>query len=125
MIFDTDVLIFAQRGSVKAARTIDDAKERFISVQSLMELMQGAKDKTELRVIRKFLFELEFTVLPLSEDIGHRALVYVEEYGLAASMRAGDAIIAATAVEFGKPLSTSNVKHFKVIKELDLRPFRP
>jgi len=61
----------------------------------------------------------------LTENIGHRALVYVEEYALSASMRAGDAIIAATAIENNMMLVSSNVKHFKVIKELQLKAFKP
>ena len=81
-----------------AALAIDNAARRLVSVQSLMELVQGARDKDDLRIIRRFLAELDFRVLPLTENIGHRSLVYVEEYGLSAGLRAGDAIIAATAV---------------------------
>jgi len=81
VLFDTDVLIFVQRGS--------------------------------------------FTVLPFSENIGHRASVYVEEYALSHAVRAGDAIIAATAVEHHLPLATANIKHFRPIKELDLKVFKP
>jgi hypothetical protein len=124
VVFDTDVLIYAQRGSHKAAAVIDKAPERFVSVQTLMELLQGARDKHDLRIIKRFMSDLGFSVLPLSESIGHRGLVYVEEYGLAAGMRAGDAIVAATAVENARPLVTSNVKHFRVIQELELVAFR-
>ena len=125
MIFDTDVLIHAQRGSRRAALAIDNAPSRMVSVQSVMELVQGARDKNDLRIIKRFLAELGFTVLPLTENIGHRGLVYVEEYGLSAGLRAGDAIIAATAVENGTSLMSANAKHFRPIQELDLIVFRP
>jgi len=125
VIFDTDVLIYAQRGSLKAARAIDGATDRKLSVQSVMELLQGARNKADLRVIKQFLSEMSFTALPLTESIGHRALVYVEEYGLSSNVRCGDATIAATAVENAQPLITANVKHFKAIKELELVTFRP
>jgi predicted nucleic acid-binding protein len=125
VLFDTDVLIYAQRGSRRAALAIDNAARRLVSVQSLMELVQGARDKDDLRIIKRFLAEFGFTVLPLTENIGHRSLVYVEEYGLSAGLRAGDAIIAATAVENALPLMSANAKHFRPINELDLVVFRP
>lgn len=125
VLFDTDVLIYAQRGSRRAALAIDNAARRLVSVQSLMELVQGARDKDDLRIIKRFLAELGFSVLPLTENIGHRSLVYVEEYGLSAGLRAGDAIIAATAVENALPLMSANAKHFRPINELDLVVFRP
>jgi predicted nucleic acid-binding protein len=43
MIFDTDVLIWASRGSEKAARAIDAAPDRALAIVSLMELLQGAR----------------------------------------------------------------------------------
>jgi hypothetical protein len=125
VIFDTDVLIYAQRGTRRAALAVDSALERFISVQSLMELLQGARDKDDMRIIKRFVAELSFIVLPLSENVGHRALVYIEEYGLSSGLRAADAIIAATAVENAMPLMTANVKHFRAIRDLELVVFRP
>ncbi len=125
MMFDTDVLIWVQRGNRKAATMIDGARERFLSVQSLMELLQCAKNKEQQRITKKFLADFGFTVLPLTENIGHRALVYVEEYGISSGMRAGDAIIAATAVENGVPLGTSNSRHFRSVKDLRLQVLRP
>lgn len=124
MIFDTDILIWVQRGNKKAADLIDGADERFLSVQSYLELLQCANDKKQQRLTKQFISDLGFTVLPLSENIGHRALVYVEEYGLSSGMRAGDAIIAATAVENNMPLASGNGKHFKAVKELELKVFR-
>lgn len=124
MIFDTDILIWVQRGNKKAADLIDGAEERFLSVQSYLELLQCANDKKQQRLTKQFISDLGFTVLPLSENIGHRALVYVEEYGLSSGMRAGDAIIAATAVENNMPLASGNGKHFKAVKELELKVFR-
>ena len=125
MIFDTDILIWIQRGHERAAQLIETDRDRSISIQSYMELLQRAKNKTHHQYIKDFLTEFEFTVLPLTENIGHRALIYVETCALSSKMRAGDAIIAATAVENNIVLVSSNVKHFNVIKELRLKSFRP
>ena len=125
MIFDTDIFIWVQRGNRKAAALIEETAERFISVQSLMELLQAANDRSQQRAVKKFLADFGFIVLPLTANIGHRALVYVEEYGLSGAMRAGDALAAATATENGMVLATGNAKHYRAVKDLNLHVFRP
>lgn len=125
MIFDTDILIWVQRGNTKAARLIERTGERFISVQTYLELLQCAKNKKQHEYIMSFLKEFGFHTLPLTENIGHRAAVYIEEYSLTGGLRAGDAIIAATAAENILLLCSSNAKHFKSIKELKLKTFKP
>ena len=74
---------------------------------------------------RGFLRDFGFQVLPLTENIGHRAAVYVEEHTLSHGLRAGDALIAATAAENNLTLCTSNGKHSKPIKDLKVHVFRP
>ncbi len=125
MIFDTDIFIWAQRGNEKAAKLMEKSDERFLSVQTYMELLQCAKNKTQHKYVKDFLSSFGFIVLPLTENIGHRASIYVEEYTLSSGLRSGDAIIAATAVENSLILASSNLKHFKVVKELQLKRFRP
>jgi predicted nucleic acid-binding protein len=124
MLFDTDVLIWVQRGNPKAAKVIDDTEDRYLSIQSYMELLQTAKDKTQHRFVKDFLKAFSFEVLPLTQNIGHRAAIYVEEYTLSHGVRAGDALIAATAVENHLELCSGNKKHFQCIKELKLEVFK-
>lgn len=125
MIYDTDILIWVQRGHAKAASLIEKDEEKYLSIHSCMELLQGAKDKLQHKYTQSFISDFNFSIVPFSENIGHRALIYVEEYALSSGMRAGDAIIAATAVENNMQLVSSNRKHFKVIKDLQLKVFKP
>ena len=125
MLFDTDILIWIQKGNQKAAKMFEEADVRYISLQTYMELLQCAPSKKHLRVIKSFLNTFNVTVLPLTEEIGHRAAVYVEEYTCAYGVRAGDALIAATASEHELVLVTSNEKHFKPIQSLQLKVFKP
>lgn len=125
MLFDTDILIWVQRGNARAADLIDSVDDRYISIQTFMELLQNALNKQQHRVVKKFITDYNFSVLPLTENIGHRALIYVEEYGLSHTMRAGDALIAATATENNLMLCTSNEKYFRTIKDLELKIFKP
>ena len=124
-MFDTDILIAYEKKNLKAAHLIDSAELRHISTQTYMEFMQGAKSKAAILTIKDFLARLDFHVLPLMENIGHRAAIYIEEYAHLSGMRAGDAIIAATAVEHSLTLATGNHKHFKPIQELKLQFFNP
>jgi predicted nucleic acid-binding protein len=125
MLFDTDVLILVLRGNAKAAKAVDQAALRGLSIVTAMELLQGARNKAEVRTIKGFLADFGFATLPLTENIGHRGLVYMEEYGLSGSLSMADALIAATAIEANQPLVTVNDKHYKPIKELELIRFRP
>ena len=125
MIFDTDIFIWVERGNKKAAILMEKTEERFLSIQTYMELLQCAKNKPQHKHVKDFLNSFGFIVLPLTENIGHRASIYVEEYTLSSNIRSSDAIIAATAIENNMTLSSSNVKHFKVIKKLKLKVFKP
>ena len=125
MIFDTDIFIWVQRKNEKAADLIDKSIQRYLSIQSYMELLQYANNKSQHKYIKDFLNEYDFIVLPFTENIGHRASIYIEEYTLSSNLRAGDAIIAATAVEHNMILASGNAKHFQPIKELQLKIFKP
>lgn len=125
MIFDTDIFIWVQRGNGKAAKLMESTNEKFLSVQTYMELLQTAKNKMQHVYIKDFLSSYGFIILPFTENIGHRASIYIEGYTLSSNLRAGDAIIAATATENNMPLVTSNAKHFKPIKDLELKIFKP
>ncbi len=125
MIFDTDILIWLQRGNWRAGEFFNEQKERFISAQSYLELFQYAENREQQRTARKVLFELSIKVLPFNENISHRAMTYIDEYGLSHGLDGGDALIAATAVEYNQPLATGNAKHFRAIKDLQLKVFKP
>lgn len=90
-----------------------------------MALLQGAKNKNQHKWTKDFIKDFNFLILPFSANIGHRALIYVEQYGLSVNMRSGDAIIAVTAVENNMLLNTSNSKHFKPVVDLQLKIFKP
>ncbi len=125
MIFDTDVLIWVQRGNRKAAALVEEEEERQISILSYMELLQGARHTREHRQIKDFIRDFQFRILPLTENVGYRAAVYIEEYSLSHGLRAGDALVAATATENDLTLCSGNQRHFKPIRDLTLKAFRP
>jgi predicted nucleic acid-binding protein len=125
MLFDTDVLIWCFRGDSRAVRLLEESTPRRISVVTQMELMQGARNREEQRTIRSFLVSANFSVLPLSGEIGHRASILIETHALIGGLQMADALIAATAMEQGETLSTGNAKHYRIIKELALAVFRP
>lgn len=125
MIFDTDVLIWALRGNPRAARAIERAPDRALAAINLMELMQGARDRRELTLIRSFIKDLGFRVIPLTATIGHRATGLIEDHVLSSGLTMADALVAATALENEEILSTANAKHFRIIPDLRLKVFRP
>ena len=90
-----------------------------------MELFQGARSRSEIKIIRRFLQENAFRVIPLNEPISHLAATLMEEHALSGGLQIPDALIAATARETGSALATANVRHFRVIPGLEVKPFRP
>ena len=90
-----------------------------------MELVQGMRDKNELRTLQKTLKQWNVKTIYINEEISAKALFYVEEYFLSHSMQLADALIGATATMYGMQLITANDKHYKIIKELEMEVFRP
>ena len=90
-----------------------------------MELVQGVHDKKELRMLLRTIRINEWRILPLTENIGHRATLYIENYALSDGMRVANALIAASAVQSGAALMTANVKHYKCISDITLEHYRP
>jgi len=126
VIFDTDIIIFSQRGNIEARKLIVHTQDqRHISTVTYIELLQGAQNKSQHRVLKSFIKDFNFHILPITEAISTRATTYIEEYSMAHGLELGDALIAATAIENSLQLVTANVKHFRCIRELDLKPFKP
>ena len=92
MIFDTDVMIWAFRGNRRALRVIDDAASRAISCVTYMELLQGVRNKIEMREMKRFLSKLGFSVLPVSANVSSRAIAIMEETALRSDLGVCDAL---------------------------------
>lgn len=125
MLFDTDVLIWLFRGNSQAAKAVEEEAERRISIITYMELVQGAKNKQEARTIGSFLKEYGFELLALTENIGHRAAIYIDEYSLISGLRTADALVAATAAENRIALCTGDYGHYRALMDIEIIRFRP
>jgi len=124
-LVDTDVFIWYLRGNDNAYKLIHSLNDFCISSVTYMELVQGMRNKEELRTLQKTLKQWGVKTLFVSEEISAKALFYVEEYFLSHSMELADSLIASTATQYGMKLITANNKHYKIIKELELKVFRP
>jgi predicted nucleic acid-binding protein len=125
MIIDTDVLIWYMKGNQKAYKTIENSKNFSISVVTYMELVQGMRDKNELNNLRRALNSWEAKILYISEEISVKAMFFVEQHFLSHSIHLADALIGATAISHGLPIITGNDKHYKILKDLQIKKFRP
>ena len=122
---DTDVLIWFLRGRSSAREALARCRPVELSAVTYMELVQGVRDRNELRMLRRTIRLNEWRILPLTEDISHRATMYVEGYALSDGLRVADALIAASAVQSGAALMTANTRHYKCIPDIELEPYRP
>jgi predicted nucleic acid-binding protein len=125
MIFDSDVVIWASRGDAEAASWIDADASPAMSVVTLMEVLQGARSILDMRRTRQLIRGLQFRVLPLTESIGSAAMALIEEHTLTNGLQLADALIAATAIDAGEVLATGNVRHFRAVRRLEVKAFRP
>ena len=123
MLIDTDVLIFAFRGNRNAVTILDNLPEKYISVITYMEILQGVFNKVEINKFVNYLKKYNFKILPLNEKIGELASKLVLDYTLSHNMQMPDALIASTAIVYNKELLSANFKHFQFIPNLPLKKF--
>ncbi|MBT3176916.1 MAG: type II toxin-antitoxin system VapC family toxin [Desulfobacula sp.] len=125
MIVDTDVLIWYLKGNENAFDIIENSNNFSISVVTYMELVQGMRNKKELNSLRQALKIWNTQILYVSEEISAKAMFFVEQHFLSHSMQLADALIGATAITYGTSILTANDKHYKILKDLQIKKFRP
>lgn len=125
VLVDTDVMIWYLRGNEKAAKSLDSLDGFCISVVTYMELVQGMRNKVELRALKQALREWRVKVVQIESEISIKASMYVEEYFLGHSMQLADALIASKAGYLGAELLTANDKHYRHVKDIKIKKFRP
>jgi len=125
LIIDTDVLIWYLRGNEASKKTVESNIPFSMSVVTYMELVQGMKNKEEMKKFQKQIQKWNVNIIQIDKEISSRAMFYVQEYALSHSMMLADGLIAATVVQNGEILLTANDKHYKFIPTIELKKFIP
>ena len=124
MLIDTEVLIWYLRGNDSAKKIIDANIPFKISVINYMELVQGVRNKSELRTLHGQLKNWSVEIIQINDTISTRAMFFVEDYYLSHSLEFADAVIAAAAIEKHEILLTANDKHYSFIPNIRISKFR-
>jgi len=121
IIVDSDILIDAGRSDSDAVNflaRVSQVDTLMISTITQMELMVGARNKNELRIIEKFL--TRFTTVKLNPTISDLAVDLLRQYRLSHGLLMPDALIAATALSLSEALATKNQRDYRFIVGLTL-----
>jgi len=118
-LVDTDILIDVSRGDQRAIDYLDGLQGAWsLSTATVLEWVVGAKNNREVAQIDQLV--AAYRMIPLTEGIGRRAYNLLKRYAKSHGLRTFDSLIAATAIEEQRTLSTMNRKHFAMIDELNL-----
>jgi len=119
LLVDTCVVIdYINNRSALLSELLANDTTLFINSVIEMELLQGARNKTELAVIKKRL--QSFRLLNLQQPIFDLATESVRIYCLSHNLALPDAVIGATAIFYQIPLLTYNKKDFKFLPDIEL-----
>lgn len=124
MLIDTDILIDAGRSindAVSFLQRTELTDQLLISTITQMELIVGARNKNELRVLERFF--KRFTIVKVNQSISDTAVDLVRQYRLSHGLLIPDAFIAATALVINEPLATKNRRDYQFITGLTLSSY--
>ena len=118
---DTDVLIECMRGRAEAQAWLSSSAQEEFLVPGVvaMELVSGSRDKNDLQRIRRFVEQ--FSIVWHDAQEFSKAYELLMQHSLATALSIPDCLIAAFALERAIPLYTFNVKHYRVISNLEVR----
>lgn len=125
MLVDTDVLIWHLRGLPKATQRLDQLPNLTVSAITWLELLQGFRNRAEMQAVQQSFQLRKAKRLPLTPAITECAIALMESLTLSHGLQLGDALIAATALEYNLTVLTGNTKHFVPISELKVERFEP
>lgn len=125
ILLDTDVMVDILRGFDSAVQWLETLDDQEIGVPGLvaMELIQGCQNAREQKQLEKILAAYQL-YWPDSDDC-NRALKSFSDHYLSDNIGLLDALIAETAIGLNADLATFNVKHYRVIKRLQVvQPYK-
>ncbi len=116
-MIDTNIFIFILKGNT-ALKTLIENMSCALDTTIYAELIQGAKNKIEVKKIEKYL--AKFDLIHFDKNISHKTLELLRTYSKSHGLMFGDAIIAATCLENDLTLVTFNTKDFRFVKDLKI-----
>ncbi len=116
-LIDTNVLSKIFYGNVEVKNFLASLK---IGIDTIVyiECIQGSISNSDKNLIKRSLQNLIF--YPLNDQIAQTAIELIDKHSNSRGLLLADAMIAATAIEYGLTLITFNVDDFKFIKELKI-----
>lgn len=121
ILLDSTVIVNYLRGDTKTVLYLNNLPIPTISIITEAEIYQGAKNAQELKKWEKLMSNLKIVLI--TPEISSAAVNLVKQHHLSHGLHILDALIAATAIENKYTLLTSNIKHFQMIKGLNLKPW--
>ena len=119
ILLDTNILIEILKNNQSTTTKVNSFSPPLaITSITAMELFYGARNKSEVRQLRKFI-QL-FPVIHIDHEISNHALRLVIEFAQSHKLDIPDSLIAATALVHRARLFTYNVKDFKFIPDLEM-----
>lgn len=118
ILCDTNILIEVYRGNNSIIEKLKRVGQHNLAISDVTsaELLFGARNKTELKIIKSDISKL--VELPINEDISRLAVKLVEKYSLSHNLNLPDALIASTSLVYDLKLFTLNLKDFKYLKNI-------
>jgi predicted nucleic acid-binding protein len=124
-LIDSAVVIDYLRGHAGATAFLNAqraAGRPVTHVVVVAEVLEGARDATEQSALKTFF--AGFDVIPANEADLLLSLDLLAGFRLSHGVGWPDCLIAATAIRSGRPVATTNVKHFTPFPNLQvLRPY--
>ncbi len=120
-LIDADIMIDLSRNHPNAIDFFQRkvyAEEVRLSLFTEMELVQGVRNKKELKELRTFLAQFDRTTIVDAHIL--KDMEIQQEYFLSHGIGILDSILAGTAIVNHWKLVSRNSKHFDFIDELDL-----
>ena len=116
-LIDTNIFIAILKGDAKLKLFVESLACAIDTI-IYIELIQGAKDKAEVRIIEKYL--TKYQLIYFDKIISQTSIDLIRRYSKSHNLMLGDAIIAATCLENNLTLITYNVKDFRFINGLKI-----
>ena len=118
ILCDANILIEVYRGNNSIIEKLKGVGQHNLAISDVTsaELLFGARNKTELKIIKSDISKL--VELPINEDISRLAVKLVEKYSLSHNLNLPDALIASTSLVYDLKLFTLNLKDFKYLKNI-------